>query len=218
MTHYTKTAVATLTSSRKNTCKGEMYLHTIPLLLLTESQSDRFFWNTLKDLITAEIYLDDQWIDLDLVATRPYSNQMCVALTEKKTNLGVFLPISCTGRHFLRTEWLLRLSGSQLEDQRITHIQTIDIEEEDAAEGQIAIFSIAETWGYLSQSDDVFDEMDATTRVGTDMTLHRNRVNAFSSARSKNGSGQVIMECVQITKSACFYKPPQVNHRANAGV
>lgn len=217
MTHDTETAITTLNVSRKNTCKGEMYLHTIPLLLLTENQSDRFFWNTLKDLITAEIYLDDKRIDLDLIVTRPYSNQMCVALTEKKANLGVFLPIKSTSRHFLRTEWLLKLSGGQLEDQRITHIQTIDIEDEAAAEGQIAIFSIADTWGDLSGSDDVFDEMDFTTHVSTDITLHRNRVNAFGSAQSKKGSSQVIMERVQITKPACFFKPQQVNRRVNAG-
>lgn len=186
---------------------GKMYLHTIPLLLLSEFQSERFYWNTLKDLITAEVFLNDKRVDLDLVAIRPYKNQLFVALSENNANTGIFLPINSTGRHFLRTEWSLSLSGSQLEDQRFSHIQSIDIDSAEAIEDQTEVFSIADAWAPLDHEEYTSDDSNLTTYVGTNMTLHKKRVNAFNSVISKNGPIQTIVEHITVSGSSYFFSP-----------
>lgn len=181
------------------TSNDEMSLHTIPLLFLSEFQAERFYWNTLRSMISAEIYLNDEKISCELKPIRPYPNQMFVALTDRKTHLGVFLPISSTERQILRTEWLLKMSGNGFEDQSITHLQTIDFECAPITKNQTAVFSIPDTWCENGQGFG----MGHSTHIGTDITVGNGRKRMFNTTLTKNGHHQTFIENIKIADSAC---------------
>lgn len=190
------------------------YLHVLPLLLLTEYQSERFYWVELRRMIRVEMYLNDIRLNLNLNLARPFSNSMYVAITENSNVTGVYLPIKATGKHELRVEWHIDLEGRSYE--RISHTQTILIESQSANDSPLTVYSVPEVSYCYSQSP-----ASLATYANSSMAINKSRAAVFGTHGSKKGQNVIIDESITISHAldlsgAAFFK--QLLGNLKAGV
>lgn len=181
------------------------YLHVLPLLMLTEYQSERFYWVQLRKMIRVEMYLNDVRLNLNLNLIRPFPNNMYVAITENKNVSGIYLPIKATGEHELRVEWHIDLEGQSYE--RISHTQTILIESQPVTDALLAVYSVPEVSYCYSYSP-----MSLKTYASSAMAINKSRAAVFGTRASKSGQNVIIDESITIGHAldlnrAAFFTP-----------
>jgi hypothetical protein len=200
-------------SGREGELVEGVFLHAMPVLLLTEYQSERFYWKELQSMISATVYLNNKKMKLNLSIVHPYPNRLYIALTDNKNISGLYLPIG-TGTHELRVEWHLRLEGQPYE--RVTHTQNIVIEPVASTSderGALTIYSVPEaSYGYEHSP------MNLKTHAGTQLSVAKQRAELFGTS-VKRGAGRVkfserlILSRALDLSSAAFFTP--MLHRLN---
>ncbi len=198
-----------LSGSEGGLVKG-VFLHFMPVLMLTEYQSERFFWAELRKMISAEIYLNDIKLDLKLRLVKPYPNRMYVALTESKNMSGVYLPVQASGEYDLRVEWRICFDCKNKQSEYITHIQKIKISSGGSDRAALAVYSVPEA--SYDKIHSMYSPASLKTHACSDLVASKPRVEVFGTSVERQNSRLVISEMIDIRreldlKRAAFFTP-----------
>jgi len=185
---------------------GGVFLHIMPTLMLTEFQSERFYWAELRKMIHADIYLDDVKLSLDLKLIKPFPNSMYLALTERRNVSGVYLPIRGAGEYSLRVEWFIRYGVGAEKVERITHSQKIMVDGVGDLP-TLTIYSVPEVSYEYSHSG-----TDIKMYASSDAVATRERIAVFGTTIERKDNHVVINELVSLIlpldlRSASFFIP-----------
>lgn len=181
---------------------GGVFLHIMPTLMLTEFQSERFYWAELRKMIHADIYLDDVRLDLDLKLIKPFPNRMYLALTEKRNMSGVYLPVRGAGEYDLRVEWCVRYGIGPDKAERITHTQKIVIDDARGVDGVdgvddfpvLTIYSVPEA----SYEYNNFSGMSLKMYASSDAVATRERISVFGTTVERKDNHVTFSEAVKL--------------------
>lgn len=197
-------------SGRERCLVEGVFLHFMPVLMLTEYQSERFFWVELRRMISADIYLNGKKLDLNLRLIRPYLNRMYVALTENKNTSGIYLPVSASGEYDLCVEWRICFSGKDQRHEYITHTQKIVITPSADEHASSKVYSVLEA-SYDNRCATNSSE-SLETYACSDFAVSKPRADLFGTSVVRKGNHLAIYETVKISrvldlKRAAFFKP-----------
>lgn len=178
---------------------GGVFLHIMPTLMLTEFQSERFYWAELREMIRADVYLNDVKLNLNLKLIKPFPNRMYLALTEQRNVSGIYLPIRGAGEYDLRVEWCVRYGIGPKRVERISHIQKIVIESSDGVDGVddfpvLTIYSVPEA----SYEYNNFSGMSLKMYASSDAVATRERISVFGTTVERKDSHVTFSEAVKL--------------------
>lgn len=184
-----------------------VFLHVMPLLMLTEYQSDHFFWVELRKMISADIYLDGKKLDLNLRLARPYRNRMFLALMENDNASGIYIPISVGGQYELCVEWRTCFNDENKQDERITHTQKIVIPSSGFDSESLTVYSVPET----SYTNCLAGRSPTSLKAYacSDLVVSKQRADVFATSVTRSDNHLFISETINIShpldlKSAAF--------------
>lgn len=179
-----------------------VFLHLLPMLRLTEYQFDRYFMIDLRRMITANIYLDNVRLDLDLKLDRPFPNLMLLTLTEKKNRTGVYLPIKGPGEYDVRVEWSIEY-GIDTGNILVTHKQRVVIEC-NGEQPVLSIYSVPEaSWIYSKHNS--YSASCLSLTVTSDGSVTRERVASFGTTVHCDQGQLMYDEVVKIQEPLDLY-------------
>ena len=197
--------------SGKEGCLVEgVFLHVMPVLLLTEYQSERFFWAELRKMISAEVYLNDIKLNLNLHLIKPYPNRMYVALTENRNTSGVYLPVQASGKYNLRVEWRICFNCEGKQDEYITHTQKIVIASPNTNHAALTVYSVPEA--SYDDNYSMHSPMSLKTHACSELVVTKPRAEVFDTNTVRKDNHLAISETVTIhrvldLKRAAFFTP-----------